>query len=220
MFPFETGASRCVPKLWIPGHSWQVTQHYHVTALQGFHSIKNTVIEKVQINFAAFGGTCPHTRPESVSVPQNHKLQHVDPGLLSVSSDGSHFAITLRRALPLDAGYKVIGRVSKGMEVLTVLNDVAVDSEEKPDVSICIEQCGLTNHKGENETLSAAGSSLGTDLGKGARDGLQAASQQVQNALRDGLKRTTAPSLQVPKKWRHVADAASSDDSSDSGNDV
>lgn len=173
----------------------------------------------MQLNFAAFGGTCPNTRAESISIPQNHRLQHVDPGLLSVSGDGSHFALTLRRALPLDDGYKVIGRVSKGMEVLTALNGVDVDAEEKPEIPISIDQCGLTNHKGENETFSTAGSNLGKDLGQGARDGLEAASQQVQNALQDGLKRTGAPVRKAPNKRRHVADAVSSDDSSDCSND-
>jgi len=187
-----------------------------LAALQGFHSIRNTHIDQVQTNFAAYGGTCPHTRAESICIPQNHALQHVDPGLLSVCKDGSHFAVTLRRALPLDDNYKVIGRLSKGIEVLEELNDVDVDSEEKPDVPILIEQCGLTNHKGENERFSTAGSELGNDLGKGARDVLNAASQKVQDALKDGLKRTGAPVAFVPKRRRHAAETVSSDDSSDS----
>lgn len=173
----------------------------------------------MQLNFAAFGGKCPNTIADSVSIPQNHKLQHVDPGLLSVSADGSHFALTMRRALPLDDGYKVIGRVSKGMEFLTALNDVDVDAEEKPEIPICIDQCGLTNHKGENETFSTAGGNLGKNLSQGTRDGLEAASQQAQNALKDGLKRTGAPVRKAPHKRRHVAEAVSSDDSSDSGHD-
>eukprot|EP00892_Ulva_mutabilis_P009963 jgi/Ulvmu1/7339/UM035_0128.1 len=187
--------------------------------LEGHHSIKNTHIDKVQINFAAFGGTCPHTRAESIGAPQNHRLQHVDPGLLSVSKDGSHFALTLRRALPLDDHYKIIGRVSKGMDVLDVLNNVDVDPEEKPDTPICIEQCGMTNHKGENEEVSAAGNALGADLSKGARDVLNTASMKVQDALKDGLKRTTAPPVIKPTKRRHVEEAASTDESSDSDDD-
>lgn len=189
-----------------------------LTWSQGFHSIKNTRIDKIQRNYAAFGGACPRSQADAVTIPSNHKLQHVDPGLLSVSKDGSHFALTLRRALPLDDGYRVIGRVAKGMDVLTSLNDVDVNGEERPDVPILIEQCGLTNHKGENETFSAAGTDLGQDLNQGARDGLQSASQRVQSAVKDGLKRS-APSKVAPNKRRHIVDSASSSESSDDDGD-
>jgi cyclophilin family peptidyl-prolyl cis-trans isomerase len=187
--------------------------------VQGHHTIKGTQVHKIQPQFAAFGGLLSGGRPEVSSSKQNN-LQHVDPGLLSVHKDGSHFALSLGRALALDSNYKVIGRIGKGSEVLAKLNDVPCDLQESPEVPIFIRQCGTTNHLGLNETFSSAKSdACPHSASAAAAEDLKAASKGVMDALKQGLKRTNPQVTTNKSSKRRIAGDLSSDDGSESGSD-
>jgi cyclophilin family peptidyl-prolyl cis-trans isomerase len=187
---------------------------------QGHHALKGTSIHKLQRHFAAFGGLSSRTAAATASSTRSN-LQHIDPGLLSVHKDGSHFAITLGRALKLDDDYCVIGRTGKGLEVLDKLSDdVTMDREEAPEVPLVIAQCGTTDHRGMNETLSAA---AGTS-GGAAADAIEAAKEQSQHvsagvaeALLEGLKKraiaTPAPGLDALRQKKQKQSIAGLSDS-------
>lgn len=168
--------------------------------VQGHHTIKGTVIEKVHTRFAALGGRSQRASAESFSASHGNKLQHSDPGLVSVHQDGSHFALTLGRALALDENYTVVGRVGKGLDVLEKLNDVETDAEGEPDEAIVITQCGTTDHMGKNEVLGTANTKA-LDV-ESAKQGIAGASAQVKDALKQGLKRERAEPSQGLRERR------------------
>jgi hypothetical protein len=154
---------------------------------------------------------------ESFSSSHTNRLQHVDPGLVSVHRDGSHFALTLGRALALDEDYVVVGRVGKGFDVLEKLNDVETSLEGEPDTQILISQCGTTDHMGKNEVF---GEDARTSDMDSARKGLAGASEQVQVALRLGLKRERGDGSAGPSRRRKMmGDLSSSDDNEDGDED-
>ena len=193
--------------------------------MQGHHTLKDTRIHKVQPKFAIFGGISASggAIPISAAANSQRKLQHVDPGLLSVSLDGSHFAITLARALALDSSYKVIGRIGKGSEILEKFDDVLTDIEDAPEQSLVIAQCGTTDHRGLNETLSQAAAGESTsDVAATARGNMAEASAGMMDALAQGLKRKPGLVAQGSKSLhgkRRKGMGALSDDDSDSDSD-
>jgi cyclophilin family peptidyl-prolyl cis-trans isomerase len=165
--------------------------------------LKGTSIHKVQPRFAIFGGLGAASSGAASATPASagqRKLQHIDPGLLSVAADGSHFAITLARALVLDDNYRVIGRVGKGSELLAKFDEVQTDIEDVPEQPMTIDQCGTTDHRGLNETLSqaAAGGSSASDAAAVTRGHLADASASVMDALAQGLKRKPAAAAAAP----------------------
>jgi cyclophilin family peptidyl-prolyl cis-trans isomerase len=188
--------------------------------LQGHHALKGTCIHKLQPHFAAYGGLSAQTAAATPSSTRSN-LQHIDPGLLSVHKDGSHFALTLGRALVLDKYYCLIGRVGKGKEVIERLSDVPTDPLEAPSVPLTIVQCGTTDHRGLNETLSAAAGTSGAAAAgaiETAREQAQHVVAGVADALKEGLKRRTpaqAPSTAPAKKTRKESIPGLSDSDSD-----
>jgi cyclophilin family peptidyl-prolyl cis-trans isomerase len=160
--------------------------------MQGHHTLKGASIHKVQPQFAIFGGlTVPHSTVARQPCRLNNMLQHIESGVLSVHKDGSHFAITLSRALALDANYLVIGRVGKGTKLLSDFNNIQTDFEDAPESPLTVVLCGTTDHRGLNDTLSgpsAGGASSGGAVAA-MRGTLAAASAGVMNALAQGLKR-------------------------------
>ena len=178
--------------------------------------MKGTIFHKVQVNFAVFGGMSDRASAESFKAASSGGFQHVDPGLLSVHEDGSHFALTLGRALALDKRYRVIGRVGTGMGVLAKLGDCEVSIDDDPVVPIQIVQSGLSDYKGTGEVFGAV-NSRGEDT-VDAHKGLLEASVGVKNALQDGLKRSCPePAAAGPsvRKKRAMGELSSDEDDVD-----
>ena len=178
--------------------------------MQGFHTIKGTAVHEVQPQFAIFAGRLAgaNVAPVPPASLQKRPLHHSEAGLLSVAHDGTHFAVTLARALPLDAHYKVIGRVGKGSEVLAQLNGIVSDTEGAPEHPITVSQCGTTDHRGNNESLSAAGATSASAAAENMRGNLAGASAGVADALAAGLKRKPGHQLdRGPRKSAHEQSA-------------
>lgn len=184
--------------------------------VQGHHGVKGTTIFKVQPNFAVFGGQSNRASAESFSAASSSAFQHVDPGLLSVHEDGSHFALTIGRALPLDKEYRVIGRVGTGMDVLEKLGDVETSIDDDPVVPINIVQSGLSDYKGTGEVFGAV-NTREQDTAETQKELLHA-SVGAKSALQDGLKRsrpepvaaaTAGPSV---RKKRAMGELSSDED--------
>lgn len=187
--------------------------------MQGHHAIKGTQIHKVQANFAVFGGLSDRASAESFSAANSSSLQHVDPGVLSVHGDGSHFALTLGRALPLDESYRVIGRVGTGMGILEKLGNVETSIEDDPVVPVNIVQCGISDYKGTGEVFGAVVNSREQDTAN-ARKGIQAAAVGVKSALQDGLKRPRPePAGAAGRKKKLMGELSSSEDDDDEAED-
>ena len=189
--------------------------------MQGHHTLKGTAIHKLQPQFAVFGGVLASQKEVTTAVIGSKKLQHVEAGLLSVHQDGSHFAITLGRALALDSDYIVIGRVGKGTHVLMRFNDVETDIEDAPEGALTIAACGTTDHKGQNDTISSvnAASTSQHAAGEAAREGVAAASSAVLCAVAAGLKRKGgAGDARGAKSRKGARMGMLSDDDGDSDN--
>jgi cyclophilin family peptidyl-prolyl cis-trans isomerase len=160
--------------------------------LQGHNTVKGTDVHKLQPRFAAFGGRLPAAAAVPTSSCSNNRLQHSESGLLSVHRDGTHFALTLGRALALDSTYTVIGRVGKGADILSLLNEIPTDIVDVPEDQVTICQCGTTDHRGLNESLSAAvaGANVSAgDAAAAAKGAMAQAAAGVKDALAQGLKR-------------------------------
>lgn len=162
--------------------------------MQGHHTLKGSSIHKLQPHFAVFGGLLPASAAVVPSTSRPNRLQHTEAGLLSVHKDGSHFALTLGRALVLDANYAIVGRVGKGAEVLSDLNDITTDIEDAPEVPLIVATCGTTDHRGRNEVFSAAqaGGASTSDAEAAAKGGMTDAAAGAKDAVADALKRKAA----------------------------
>lgn len=157
---------------------------------------------------------------ESFTAAGNSAFQHVDPGLLSVHQDGSHFALTLGRALLLDEEYRVIGRVGTGMDVLEKLGDCEVSIDDDPVVPINIVQSGLSDYKGTGEVFGAV-NTREQDTAD-TQKGLIEASVGVKSALQDGLKRSCPePAAAGPsvRKKRAMGELSSDEEEDDDDGD-
>ena len=159
--------------------------------VQGHHTLKGSSIHKLQPHFAAFGGLLPASAAIAPSTSRPNRLQHTEAGLLSVHKDGSHFALTLARALVLDANYSIVGRVGKGADVLTGLSDIATDIEDAPEGPLTVATCGTTDHRGRNEVFSAAEASgaSASDAAAAAKGGMTDVAAGAMDAVAEALKR-------------------------------
>jgi cyclophilin family peptidyl-prolyl cis-trans isomerase len=161
-----------------------------VLLVQGHHTIKGTRIHKVQgPHFAVFGGLSDKASAESFIAASHSPFQHADPGLLSVHEDGSHFALTLGRALLLDDSYRVIGRVGTGFDVLQKLGTVETSIHDDPVVPVNIIQSGSSDYKGTGEVFGAVLNTRENDAADTKKQ-IQEASVGAKEALQDGLKRS------------------------------
>ena len=77
---------------------------------------------------------------------ENFQCKHLERGYLSMANagkntNGSQFFITFKKTDWLDNGHVVFGRVTKGLEHLNEIEEVAVEGD-KPTTSIVIVDCG------------------------------------------------------------------------------
>ena len=75
-------------------------------------------------------------------------LKHDQPGVVSMGNSGpntntSQFFITLAAAPHLDNENNAFGLVVEGMEILTQINELEVDEDDKPVENVSIQGCGL-----------------------------------------------------------------------------
>ena len=85
---------------------------------------------------------------------ENFKVKHTKRGQLSMANagpntNGSQFFITFTGTSHLDGKHTVFGCLSKGMEVLDLLEDIQTGDQDKPLKNIQIVACGLVE-KNEN----------------------------------------------------------------------
>ena len=78
---------------------------------------------------------------------ENFFYAHSREGLLSMANSGSNtngsqFFITLKNASWLDGKHVVFGKVINGFDVVKEVENVETDDQDKPKVSVVIEDCG------------------------------------------------------------------------------
>lgn len=115
---------------------------------------KGSIFHRIISGFMAQGGDFTKgngTGGESiygVKFPdENFRICHDQPGLLSMANsgpgtNGSQFFITFRDTPHLDRRHVVFGRLVAGMDVLKVIERVAVDASDKPRQAVTIVDCG------------------------------------------------------------------------------
>eukprot|EP00571_Detonula_confervacea_P009889 CAMPEP_0172300764 /NCGR_PEP_ID=MMETSP1058-20130122/2781_1 /TAXON_ID=83371 /ORGANISM="Detonula confervacea, Strain CCMP 353" /LENGTH=486 /DNA_ID=CAMNT_0013010649 /DNA_START=57 /DNA_END=1517 /DNA_ORIENTATION=+ len=79
---------------------------------------------------------------------ENFKIKHTKGGLLSMANagpgtNGSQFFLTSRETPHLDSKHVVFGEVVEGIEVVRKVEDVSKGENDKPDVAVIIEDCGM-----------------------------------------------------------------------------
>ncbi|KAK9830661.1 hypothetical protein WJX74_001175 [Apatococcus lobatus] len=172
-------------------------------------SLQSTPIRRILPDLAFFGGA-PQGSKAPLHMRRNTRLQHVERGCCSIAVTGSEFAICFTRSLPLDDTHQVVGRVRLGDDILTEVNGLATDAHDAPIQSLMINDCGLTNHEGQHEALSAEARAAldkkDTPEEAAAKLAAQAAAagDSVREALQTGLsekrKAETAPLSRGPKR--------------------
>lgn len=170
---------------------------------------QHTHVHKILKGLVLFGGRKPEK--ETMKIKEESSLRHVDGGLVSVSRDGNGYAITMSRALHLDATHQVIGKVIKGLDVVDEICNCQTKADDSPVQMIKIENCGTTDTQG---TVEYSGSS-GKKDGKDTAQVLQEVRTDLKFAIQAGLKRNnaeTGPAQQRKKIAAFVESEASSSD--------
>jgi cyclophilin family peptidyl-prolyl cis-trans isomerase len=165
------------------GHLRTRCLHGSAGWLQGAH------FHKLMRHYGVWGGRSS-AAAQGLRLQRNARLQHVEAGAVSVSLSGDEVAISLGRSLPMDLTHQVVGRVTKGLEVLEQISGIALMPDDSPADAIRIAKCGVTNHTGSHDALDDAAAKE-TKAQTAAR--LQKESARARNsvlaALEVGMKR-------------------------------
>jgi len=107
---------------------------------------QHTRVDKILRGVAIFGGKT--SNKVAMKIKEESTLRHVDGGLVSISRNGNGYAICMSRALHLDATHQVVGKVTKGLDVLDTICSFMTKADDSPVQMIQIENCGTTDYKG------------------------------------------------------------------------
>jgi len=126
------------------GRIWKKPLHY-----------KGSPIHRIVPKFVLQGGDFSHgdgRGGESVHgetfEDEGFQHRHVGPGLLSMANrgpntNGSQFFITLAPAPHLDGSHVVFGEVTKGMEIIRLIEQIETSENNRPKMPVKISDCGM-----------------------------------------------------------------------------
>ena len=169
---------------------------------------QHTRVDKILKGLVIFGGKTPDKG--AMKIKEDSSLRHVDGGLVSIARNGNGYAITMSRALHLDATHQVVGKVVKGLDILDTICNFQTKADDSPSQIIRIENCGTTDNQGTVEFSSLKG-------GKGSKDSAQIL-EEVRNDLRcaihEGLKRSN-PNAETTQQKKKILAFEESESSSE-----
>jgi cyclophilin family peptidyl-prolyl cis-trans isomerase len=130
--------------------------HFRTRCLQGAVGwLQGAAFHKLLPHYGVFGGRSA-AAGQGLKLARNDKLQHAEAGAVSVSLTGDEIGISLGRSIPMDNTHQVVGRVTKGLDVLESFSSIALNPDDSPTDSIRITKCGATSHTGSHDALDDA----------------------------------------------------------------
>lgn len=174
------------------------------SATQG--DFQHTRVDKILRGMAIFGGKTPNRGTMKIKVDSS--LRHVDGGLVSISRSGNGYAITMSRALHLDPTYQVIGKVTKGLNVVDDICSFQTKADDSPVQVIKIDNCGTTDSQG---TVEFSGPSGKREI-KDSPQVLEKVRKNLRCAIHAGLKRNNPDSETTRQKKKILAFQESSEE--------
>lgn len=118
-------------------------------------SFKNSIFHRLIKGFMIQGGDFTNGNGTGgVSIygekfaDENFKVKHTERGQLSMANagpntNGSQFFITFKDTVHLNGKHVVFGRLTQGMEVLDMLEDLETAAQDRPVNEVKIVDCGL-----------------------------------------------------------------------------